>query len=97
MPREGGGYWHPYEVEFSWGVAGALTAYDLPDLIGAIAPRKIILAGLIDAQLEPASEQLINTEMSFPRAAYTSKQAGGQLEIKSTTDNLLTLVDACFK
>jgi hypothetical protein len=97
MPREGGGYWHPYEVEFSWGVAGALTAYDLPDLIGAIAPRKIILAGLIDAQLEPAADQLINTEMSFPRAAYTSKQAGGQLEIKSTTDNLLTLVDACFK
>ncbi len=97
IPREGGGYWHPYEVEFSWGVAGALTAYDLPDLIGAIAPRKITLVGLKDAQLEPASDQLINTEMSFPRVAYSSKHAVGQLEIKSSADNLVNMVEACFK
>lgn len=97
IPREGGGYWHPYEVEFSWGVAGALTAYDLPDLIGSIAPRKIILVGLKDARLEPASDQLINTEMSFPRAAYSSKKAVAQLEIKSSAVNLVAMVEECFK
>ncbi|NMC39544.1 MAG: xylan esterase, partial [Bacteroidales bacterium] len=36
--RKDGGYWHPYEVDFSWGVGGALTSYDLPDLIAGIAP-----------------------------------------------------------
>lgn len=97
IPRAGGDYWHPYEVEFNWGVAGALTAYDLPDLIGSIAPRKIILAGLKDATLEPASDQLIKTEMSFPRAAYASKQAVNNLEIKSSADNLVAMVEACFK
>ncbi len=97
IPREGGGYWHPYEVEFSWGVAGALAGYDLPDLIGLIAPRKIILAGLKDAMLEPASDQLVKTEMSFPRAAYASKQAVNNLEIKSSADNLVAMVEACFK
>jgi hypothetical protein len=46
---------HPYEVDFSWGVAGVLKAYDLPDLIGCIAPRKIALIDLKDHALEPAS------------------------------------------
>jgi hypothetical protein len=97
IPREGGGYWHPYEVEFSWGVAGALTAYDLPDLIGSIAPRKIILAGLRDAKLEPASEQLIQSEMKFPRAAYASKNSVDQLEIKTGADQLVALVESGFR
>ncbi len=34
-------YWHPIEVDFASGIAGVLTAYDLPDLIGSIAPRKV--------------------------------------------------------
>jgi hypothetical protein len=78
-------------------VAGALTAYDLPDLIGAMAPRKVLLVGLQDAKLEPASEQLIQLEMNFPRAAYASKKASQQLEIKPTTDPIAVMVEACFK
>jgi len=74
-PHEGGGLSHPYEVDFSWGVAGVLTAYDLPDLIGCIAPRRIQLAGTRDQMLEPASEELINQEIEFPVAVYDFKKA----------------------
>ena len=57
----------PYFIDFSSTIAGVLTAYDLPDLIGCIAPRKVVLAGLKNQMLEPASEALINEELEFPR------------------------------
>jgi len=97
IARPGGGYWHPYEVEFSWGVAGALTAYDLPDLMGCIAPRKIMLAGLQDATLAPVSATTIAEELNFPRAAYAYKQAVDHFSIKPSSENLGAMVDECFK
>jgi hypothetical protein len=81
--RDGGGFWHPYELDFSWGVAGALTAYDLPDLIGCMAPRKIILTGIKNEMLEPASDELINTELSFPFSVYSSKGIRDNIKIGS--------------
>ena len=30
-----------FEIDFTWGIASVLTAYDLPDLMGCIAPRKL--------------------------------------------------------
>jgi cephalosporin-C deacetylase-like acetyl esterase len=95
--RKGGGTWHPYEVDFSWGVAGVLTAYDLPDLIGCIAPRKLVLAGLNDQMLEPASVALIHQELEFPRSVYSSKNAGENLSIVSLFENLSSLVEWSFK
>lgn len=82
--REGGGTHHPYEVDFSWGVAGVLTAYDLPDLIGCIAPRKVVFAGLKDHMLEPASAELINEELEFPRIVYSLKKAAENIDIISS-------------
>ena len=46
IEREGGGLDHPDEIDFSWGISGVLKDYDLPDLIGCIAPRKVVLADL---------------------------------------------------
>jgi len=97
ISRPDGNYWHPYDIDFSWGVAGVLTAYDLPDLIGCIAPRKIILAGLKDATLETASDLLIKEELSFSRAAYEYKKVVNNLEIISAYNDLNDLVDRCFK
>ena len=97
VSRPGGGYWHPYEVEFNWGVGGALAGYDLPDLMGCIAPRKILLAGLQDATLKAASNALINEELNFTRAAYEYKQAMDHLNVSSSDVDLATLVDKCFK
>lgn len=94
--NEGGDYWHPIEVDFSWGIAGVLTAYDLPDLIGSIAPRKVLLAALKDQMLEPASAALINEELEFPRAAYAYNKATANLKVVATYESLTSLLDWCF-
>jgi hypothetical protein len=96
IAREGGGYWHPYEIEFPWGVAGALTAYDLPDLIGCIAPRKVAFIAPQNQLLEPASDELIKTEMKFPVEVYNNRQNLKNLMI-SSSDNLPSIVDWLFE
>jgi cephalosporin-C deacetylase-like acetyl esterase len=88
---------HPFEVDFSWGIAGVLTAYDLPDLIGCIAPRKVALTELKDQRLEPASEGLINQELAFPRTVYSSINAPENLKIASSPESLASLIDWCFQ
>jgi dienelactone hydrolase len=97
ITREGGGYWHPYEVEFNWGVAGVLTAYDLPDLLGCIAPRKVVLAGLKDHMLEPAAQKLIDTELDFPKAVYSLKNISENLKIVPTYESNAALFNWCFQ
>jgi cephalosporin-C deacetylase-like acetyl esterase len=94
-PNEGGGTGHPYEVDFSWGIAGVLKAYDLPDLIASIAPRKIALVDLQDQLLDSAAESLIDEELKFPRAVYGMKSATHQLKIDLSFD-LMSLVDWAF-
>ncbi len=85
----------PYEVDFSSTIAGVLTAYDLPDLIGCMAPRKVVLAGLKDQMLEPASEALINEELEFPLSAYAFKKASANIKVVSSYENLASLVNWC--
>jgi cephalosporin-C deacetylase-like acetyl esterase len=94
--RENGDYWHPHEVDFSWGVAGALTAYDLPDLIGCMAPRRVLLAGPRDQLLESAPQALIDEDMAFPRAAYAYLEASQNLRIDSAQTDLVSLVRWSF-
>jgi hypothetical protein len=88
---------HPYEVDFSWGVAGVLTAYDLPDLIGCMAPAKVAIIDLKDHALKPASSELINQEMAFPRSVYSYKGVADLLRFASTSVNIEDLIDWCFK
>jgi hypothetical protein len=88
---------HPYEVDFSWGVTGVLRAYDLPDLIGCIAPRKVAVAAPVDHELKTASDDLINREMAFPRRVYGHKGAAGNIRLSSSKGYHVELVDWCFK
>ena len=83
-------------MDFSSTIAGVLTAYDLPDLVGSVAPRKVLLAGLKDQLLEPASEALINEEMKFPRAVYDFKKTSSNMKIVSSSGNLSSFVDWSF-
>ena len=94
--REGGGTQHPYEVGFSWGIAGVLKGYDLPDLIACISPRKVVLTGLKNQMLEPASDELIKTEMEFPRSVYTSHGSGENIRILSWNQDLMSGISWCF-
>ena len=61
--------------------AGALTAYDLPDLIGCIAPRKVLLHELKDQMGNTAPGELIEKELEFPRSVYSSKYAAENLRV----------------
>ena len=90
-------YWHPFEIDFTWGIASVLTAYDLPDLMGCIAPRKIVLADLRDPMLEPASTEMIDKELEFPRSVYSSIQAPGNLRILKKMDDLGPIVHWGFE
>jgi hypothetical protein len=87
---------HPFEVDFDWGITGVLTGYDLPDLIATVAPRKVAMVNLRDQMLEPAPEQLVKQEMNFPKLAYASKNASGNLKILSQFASIGPLVEWCF-
>jgi dienelactone hydrolase len=95
--RPTGNYWHPVEVDFNWGIASVLTAYDLPDLIGAIAPRKVIMAEIKNPMLEPASQASIKDEFEFSRAAYSFKKVPDNLRIIGKADSIGSLVGWAFK
>jgi dienelactone hydrolase len=84
------GFINPY-------VAGALTAYDLPDLIGAIAPRKVALVGLNNHMKEPASSELVNSELEFPREVFSKKKAEGNLNLFPLSNDLNSIIDWTFK
>ena len=86
----------PYELDFSTTIAGVLTAYDLPDLIGCIAPRKVVLAALKDQMLEPASAAMINEELEFPRTVYAFRKAAANIKVVSSLEKIVSLVDWCF-
>jgi hypothetical protein len=74
-----------------------LKAYDLPDLIGCMAPRKVVLVNLKDQALESASGDLIKLDMSFPGAVYSSKGVSENLKILSLSENSDDIFDWCFK
>jgi dienelactone hydrolase len=84
-------------VFFGNAVAGALTGYDLPDLIGAISPRKVILVDLKDQMKNSASKELRDKELSFPRRVYSHKNVSENLEILTSTKELDFLVDWCLE
>ena len=97
MENPGGGTHHPYEVNFSWGAAGVLTAYDLPDLMACVAPRKLLLVALKDHMLELASDSLTSAELRFPRQAYALKNASANIRQLDEGKSLAEWADWAFE
>ena len=87
----------PYELDFSSTIAGVLTAYDLPDLIASIAPRKVATVNLKDHALESASGELVKQEMDFPRSVYSKKGAPANLKIISAGEFNEDVIDWGFR
>jgi len=87
----------PYEIDYNWVIAGVLKGYDLPDLIGCIAPRRVVIAGLKDHALEPAADDLINLEMTFPRSVYAKKGVPDNLKIIQQIESQSDLAEMAFR
>ncbi len=81
---------------FNYTVAGALTAYDLPDLIGCIAPRKVALLDLKDQMKQTAKQELLDIDLAFPRVVYSQKGVSGNLKVIPSTDNIVSVAGWCF-
>ena len=73
-----------YSVDFAQCVPNALTAYDLPDVAGGLAPRPLVLMNPRDQLGRLASEDDLDRDLAVVRAAYAHAGASGQLrEIRS--------------
>jgi dienelactone hydrolase len=62
-------------------VSGALQAYDLPDLAASLAPRKLLITGLVDGTGHPADSKDIDEDTAVIKMAYRHKNAREQLKI----------------
>ncbi|MFC4870758.1 acetylxylan esterase [Negadavirga shengliensis] len=87
----------PYKMDFSATIAGVLTAYDLPDLLGCISPRKVALLNVKDHVLESASESFIEQEMDFPTSVYSKSEVPDNLKILPLAEIPGEMVDWCFQ
>jgi hypothetical protein len=86
-----------YNISFSCAVAGALKAYDLPDLVACLAPGRIVLAELKDQMLNPAPAGIIEQELVFPLQVYSKNSATENLRVQYSPESLVPLVKWCFE
>jgi len=68
-------YYQPHYILSS--VAGALTAYDLPDLYALIAPRKLLLVNPADQNGKDTSREQLDRDMEIVKTAF---EKGGQAD-----------------
>lgn len=76
-------------------IAGILTAYDLPDLIGSLAPRKIALIELRDQMQQIADKELLDNELSFPKLVFSQKNVPENIKIVTDIGQLNSVIDWC--
>lgn len=71
-------------------VAGALTAYDLPDLAAALAPRPLLMVNPVDQVGNPVDQDRLGQELAVVQEAYTAMGAAGKLDLHRsvTPENL---------
>lgn len=62
-------------------VAGALTAYDLPDLAALTAPGKLAIINPVNAAGDNVSSGRLNSVYSFVRQAYENQGYSGNLQL----------------
>ncbi len=73
-----------YSQEYPPFVPGALTAYDLPDLMAAFTPDKLMLVNIRDYKGDLASDEMIKKDLNFVKDAYSVNKK--ELKIKSVTE-----------
>jgi hypothetical protein len=75
---------HFYTSAFIPGVVpGALKEYDLPDIAAALAPRRLLMAGVSDGNGKTTDTVAINMDLEIVKNGYKHRYAEGQLIILS--------------
>jgi hypothetical protein len=62
-------------------VPGALAHFDLPDLVSLLAPRPVLLSGLVDGAGRALPLAEVEREYARARRMYGDAGAPGRLEI----------------
>jgi len=71
--------------DYFW-INGALKDFDLPDLVGLIAPRPTLLVDPVDAMLEPLEEKPCEVLCEWPRGIYQALAAPQAFKVMRTAD-----------
>jgi cephalosporin-C deacetylase-like acetyl esterase len=54
-------------------VAGAIDKYDLPDLMAALCPRKVLIINPLSGNGDPAGDNELMSYLSYPNIVFTQK------------------------
>ena len=57
-------------------VAGAIEKYDLPDLMAALSPRKVLIINPLSGNGDPAGDDQKFCRLSYPRIVFNQKGVG---------------------
>ena len=68
-----------YSLEFSWFLYGVLKHFDLPDLVGWLAPRPCWILNAAGSQGETLAESDVLSLYGHPFEAFKQFNAGGQI------------------
>ncbi len=76
-------YSTPYIETF---VPGVLRSYDLPHLVGTLAPRRVIVHNSVDGAAQPMSEKAAHEDHAPSVAAYETRRALDQFSVSIGDD-----------
>jgi pimeloyl-ACP methyl ester carboxylesterase len=68
-----------YSLEFSWFLYDVLKHFDLPDVVGALVPRRCWIANVRNAQGEAVEESDASSIYEHAMGIYKESNAAGQL------------------
>ena len=74
-------YYKPHFIPTT--VAGALTAYDLPDLAACVASRKLLLVNVTDQNGKAIRSDLLDSEVAVVKKAYANLGKPDHFRIKN--------------
>jgi hypothetical protein len=78
-------------------VPSALTCYDLPDLVGIIAPRKVTVINPVDGNAEPAPESIRNGVYQITKPYYYEHEGNFEIIDMNDSNSLNTLLSKGYR
>jgi len=68
-----------YSLDFSWFIFGVLKHFDIPDLVGLLAPRTCWVLNATNSQGETLAESGVRSLYNYPVEAFKQFNASGRL------------------